>query len=389
MSVVPTPNSTEASTDVFTLLGIPGLEAVHRWLSIPLCFVYVTALLGNTLVLAAVAAERRLHQPTYLLLSALAVSDLVLTSATVPKMLLLLWFQAGEISFAACLTQMFFVHTLFMLESAILLSMAFDRYVAICEPLRYRAVVTTPLVGRIGAASVLRSVCLAFPFIVFLKRLPYCSHKALPHTYCEHMGIARLACADITGVIVYGICVTFLAIGFDVVFIIVSYVLILRAVFLLPSKKARLKALRTCGSHICVIFIFYTPAFFSFVSHCFGHNVPRHIHILLANVYVLVPPTLNPIIYGVKTQLIWDRVLKIVSPLRGCVTSQELLQGERINTPPAGQSAAHDPGRLARRLVPSMVKIIVMSILDVSLCTFVEALNMEIQAAIMTVSELT
>uniref|UniRef100_A0A8C8REN2 Olfactory receptor n=1 Tax=Pelusios castaneus TaxID=367368 RepID=A0A8C8REN2_9SAUR len=291
-------NSTNSHSAVFVLRGIPGLEAAAIWISIPICATYIIVLLGNTMLLLVIVGERSLHQPTYLFLSMLALSDLVLSSTTVPKMLLILWFEAGEISFDACLTQMFFVHAVFALESAILLAMAFDRYVAICDPLRYRVVVTKRLVGRIGVAGMLRSVCIVLPFVFFLKQLPYCDRRVIPHTYCEHMGVARLACADITVVTVYGLIVTFLAIGLDVIFIVVSYVLILKAVFRLSSKEARQKALWTCGSHFSVILIFYIPAFFSFLSHCFGLSVPHHIHIFLTNLYVLVPSTLNPLIYG-------------------------------------------------------------------------------------------
>ncbi|XP_043381414.1 olfactory receptor 52D1-like [Chelonia mydas] len=264
-------NSTDVGSHLFILLGIPGLETAHIWISVPLCCMYIVSLLGNTGVLVVILVEQSLQQPVYLFLSMLATSDLILSSTTVPEMLLMLWVKAGEI--AACLTQMFFVHAVFALESAILLAMAFDR-------------------------------------------LPCCGHHIVHHTYCEHMGIARLACADITVIIVYGLIVPFLAIGLDIIFIAVSYTLILRAVFRLPSKDAWRKALRTCDSHFCIILIFYIPAFFSFLSHCFGRSVPCHIHILLANLYMLVPPTLNPIIYGVKTQLIWARVLKTFDPQR-------------------------------------------------------------------------
>ncbi|CAM5073856.1 unnamed protein product [Eretmochelys imbricata] len=125
-------NSTDIGSHLFILLGIPGLEAAHIWISVPLCSMYIVSLLGNTGVLVVVLVERSLQQPVYLFLSMLATSDLILSSTTVPEMLLMVWFKAGEI--AACLTQMFFVHAVFALELAILLAMAFDRYLATCDP---------------------------------------------------------------------------------------------------------------------------------------------------------------------------------------------------------------------------------------------------------------
>ncbi|NXD88221.1 O52B2 protein, partial [Halcyon senegalensis] len=305
-------NQTSLHPASFLLLGMAGLEDLHIWLSIPFCLVYIATLLGNFILLFVIVTERSLHEPMYLFLAMLAVADLILSSSTVPKSLSIFWSLSKEMSFHACLTQMFFTHLSFIAESTILLAMAFDRYVAICNPLRYITVFTPSVIAKIGLAAVARSFCVMFPTIFLLWQLPYCGHRVMAHTYCEHMGISRLACADISVNIWYGFTTTLLSPGLDIVLIGVSYVLILRAVFRLSSKDAQLKAVGTCSSHACVIFMFYTPALFSFFTHRFGHNVPHHIHILLANVYVLLPPMLNPVVYTVKNKLIREKVSRVL-----------------------------------------------------------------------------
>ncbi|KAI5935495.1 Olfactory receptor 52B4 [Manis javanica] len=304
-------NHTSVHHTVFFLLGIPGLEDQYMWISIPFLVSYVIALLGNSLLICIILTKRSLHEPMYLFLCMLAGADIVLSACTVPQALAIFWFRAGEISLDCCIAQVFFLSSTFIYESGILLVMAFDRYIAICYPLRYTTILTHRLIGKIGATVLLRSYCTFFPVIFLLKRLTFCKSNILPNTACRHIVLASVSCDDIRVNIWYGIFVLLSTLVIDVVLILISYVLILHTVFCMPSQDARHKALNTCGSHVCVILLFYGPGIFSVLTQRFGRHIPPHIHVLLANVYILVTPMLNPIIYGIKTKQIRDQVVHV------------------------------------------------------------------------------
>nr|XP_042702355.1 olfactory receptor 52E4-like [Chrysemys picta bellii] len=309
MSDSNTTNFTNPST--FILLGIPGLEAAYIWISIPFCAMYTIAMLGNFTILFIVKREPSLHEPMFYFLCMLAITDLVISTSTVPKMLSIFWFNSREISFSGCLTQMYFIHSFSAMESGILVAMAFDRYVAICNPLRYSMTLTNSVVAKIGLAVVLRSGILALPYPFLARQWPYCRTNIIPHSYCGHMAVVKLACTDIRISSYYGLFDLFSEIGMDVFFITVSYTLILRAIFRLPTKDARLKTFGTCISHLCAILALYIPDLFSSLTQRFGQNVPLHFLVLIVSVYLLVPPVLHPIIYGVRTKQIRGRLLQL------------------------------------------------------------------------------
>ncbi|KAM9173793.1 olfactory receptor 52E4-like [Pangshura tecta] len=311
MSDSNTTDFTNPST--FILLGIPGLEAAHVWISILFCAMFAIIILGNFTILFIVKREPSLHRPMFYFLCMLAITDLVLSTSIAPKTLSNFWFNSREINFSACLTQMYFLHCFAVMESGIFVAMAFDRYVAICDPLRHFTTLTNPVVAKIGLGVLLRGSMLVLPYPFLARRWPYCRTNIIPHTHCEHMAVVKLACTDIHVSNYYGLFVVFYVLGLDVFFIAVSYIQILRAIFSLPTKDSRFKTFETCGSHICAISTFYLSALFSSLTYRFGQNVSLYFHVLMANMYLLVPPMINPIIYGVRTRQIRDRLLRLVT----------------------------------------------------------------------------
>ncbi|XP_027703062.1 olfactory receptor 52A1-like [Vombatus ursinus] len=296
-----------------TLVGIPGLEHIHFWIGFPFCVLCVVALLGNVLLLTIIPMERSLHQPMYIFLAMLAAIDLGLCAAIAPKMLAIFWFSACTMAFHACLTQLFFIHALQGMESGILLAMAFDRYVAICDPLRHSAILTPTILSRMILIVAVRAVVLVGLLPILIRRLHFFHTTIIAHSYCEHMAVVKLLAGNVQLNTSFGLFVAFAILGFDMVFVLVSYTLIIWTIFHLPQKEARLKALNTCTAHVFVFLEFYALAFFSFFSHRFGHVAP-FAHILLSTLYLLVPPALNPIVYGVKTKEIRVKMLRIFTP---------------------------------------------------------------------------
>ncbi|XP_058400578.1 olfactory receptor 52P1-like [Diceros bicornis minor] len=307
-------NATHHYISSLFLVGIPGLQNFHCWISIPVCFLFALTLLGNSVIIITIRLEPSLHQPMYFFLCMLAMNDMALASSTAPKMLGIFWLDAHRFDFNICLAQMYFIHTFCIIESALLVAMAFDRYVAICIPLRYTTILTTPMVIKMGLAGVTRAVLMVLPCPLLIKRLPYYTNYVINHAYCEHMAVVKLASANTLISRAYGISVALSVMVLDLGLIGTSYIKILQAVFRLSSQNARSKALGTCAAHICTILVSYTPALFSFLTHRIGKKVPPSVHIIFATLYLLVPPTVNPLVYGVKTKQIHDRLVGLFFP---------------------------------------------------------------------------
>ncbi|XP_044858479.1 olfactory receptor 51G2-like [Mauremys mutica] len=308
---MPTCNETNMSPATFLLAGIPWLEADSPWISIPFCSLYLIAILGNGLILFVIKTQKNLHQPMYLFLSMLSVTDLGLSASTLPTMLSVFVFNTREIGIDVCLTQLFFIHTFLLMESSVLLAMAFDRFVAIRHPLRYASTLTSARIGNIGLAIIIRGAGLHIPSVILLKWLLYSRIQPLSYSYCLHPDVMKMACADTMPSSFYGLFIVLSSLGLDSVLIALSYIMILQTVLSITSWQERLKALNTCVSHICVTLLFYTPLISLSMIHRFKTKALPQSQILLSYLHLLFPPVLNPIVYSIKTKEIRKGIMKI------------------------------------------------------------------------------
>ncbi|XP_067413557.1 olfactory receptor 52P1-like [Emydura macquarii macquarii] len=274
----------------------------------PIVYSVNTKAFHERIIRVFINKEQTLHKPMFLLLCMLALTDIGQSTCIVPKALCIFWFSSKGITVDGCLTQIFFVNVLGVTHLAVLVIMAFDRYVAICNPLRYATILTNARIVKLGLVGLIGSVLLNLPEILLLRRLPFCANHVIPHTYCEHIVVVKMSCGDTTVNRMYSLVILLLIIGLDMILIGLSYGLIIRAVLRISSKKANRKALNTCTPHICVMVMACTTGLFSTLTHRFGQGIAAHIHILLANLYILVPPMFNPIIYGVKIKELRDKV---------------------------------------------------------------------------------
>ncbi|XP_034616524.1 olfactory receptor 51G2-like [Trachemys scripta elegans] len=304
-------NDTNFNSAVFLLTGIPGQEDVYLLISIPFCLMYVISIVGNSLILFIIKTDPSLHEPMYIFLSMLAITDLGILISTMPTILGIYLFNSREISLDACFAQLFFIHLFQCIESSILLLMAFDRFIAIRNPLRYASILTLQRIAKVGLVFVLIRFALTVPLPFLLKRFRYCRANVLSHSYCLFQEVMKMACSDITINSIYGLVVTFLTMGLDSLLIFLSYVMILKTVLSITSHMECLRALNTCISHLCAVLLFYTPEISLSVIHRFGKGSPPLLQILLGYVYLLIPPLMNPIVYSVKSKHLRARIIRV------------------------------------------------------------------------------
>ncbi|XP_037693334.1 olfactory receptor 13-like isoform X2 [Choloepus didactylus] len=306
----------QTSITEFILLGFrlgPRLQMLLFGI-FSLCYAFT--LLGNGAILGLIALDSRLHTPMYFFLSHLALIDIAYACNTVPQMLVNLLNPAKPISFAGCITQTFLFLTFAHTECLLLVVMSCDRYVAICHPLRYSAIMSWRVCSTLTVTSWVLGVLLALVHIVLLLPLPFCGPQTVNHFFCEIIAILKLACADthINEMTVLAGAVSVLVGPFSS--IVISYVQILYAILRIHSVKGHQKAFSTCSSHLCVVGLFYGTAIILYVGPRYGNPQEQKKYLLLF--HSLFNPMLNPLIYSLRNK-------EVKGPLRRVLGKQRSL----------------------------------------------------------------
>ncbi|EFB17093.1 hypothetical protein PANDA_010792, partial [Ailuropoda melanoleuca] len=292
----------------FTLMGFPLGLRIQMLLFGLFSLFFVFTLLGNGLILGLISLDCRLHTPMYFFLSHLAIVDIAYACNTVPQMLVNLLKPGKPISFAGCLTQTFlflaFAHT----ECLLLVVMSYDRYVAICHPLRYSAVVSWRVCVTLVLTSWACGSLLALVHVSLILRLPFCGPHEINHFFCEILSVLKLACADtrLNQVVIFvasvfilvgPLCLVLVGVG-PLCLVLVSYSRILFAILRIQSGEGRRKAFSTCSSHLCVVGLFFGSAIVMYMAPKSRH--PEEQQKILFLFYSLFNPLLNPLIYSLR-----------------------------------------------------------------------------------------
>ncbi|XP_045418976.1 olfactory receptor 1N2 [Lemur catta] len=291
-------NQTTASD--FLLLGLSEQPEQQPLLFGIFLGMYLVTMVGNLLIILAISSDPHLHTPMYFFLANLSFTDACFTSASIPKMLANIHTESQAISYSGCLTQLYFLLVFGGLDNCLLAVMAYDRYVAICQPLQYSTAMSPQLCALMLAMCWLLTNCPALMHTLLLTRVAFCAQKAIPHFYCDPSALLKLACSDtrINELMIIAMGLAFLTVPLTL--IVFSYVRISWAVLGISSPGGRCKAFSTCGSHLTVVLLFYGSLMGVYLLPPSSYSTERESR--AAILYMVIIPMLNPFIYSLRNR---------------------------------------------------------------------------------------
>ncbi|XP_069799063.1 olfactory receptor 8U9-like [Dendropsophus ebraccatus] len=293
-------NPANITTIIFVLMGLPNTPQLRCVSFVVFLSIYLMTLVGNLTILTAIVSDARLHTPMYFFLANLSLIEMCYTTVTLPNILNNIVRQSNLISFRACICQVYLFTLCATAECVLLAIMAYDRYVAICIPLRYRIimnqVVCLQLASTAWITGILNSIIQSLP----TSLLPYCGLNKVDRLYCEVQPLLQLSCSDTTlNKMLITLSASLFGVGF-MTFILVTYVFIVSAIDRIPSLSGRLKAFSTCSSHITVVIMYYGTLIFMYLRPTSSDSWTSDR--VMSAMYCMAIPVLNPFIYSLRNK---------------------------------------------------------------------------------------
>ncbi|XP_072494601.1 olfactory receptor 5V1-like [Notamacropus eugenii] len=284
----------------FIFLGFSNYPELQGLFFLVFLVVYLVTLLGNFLILTAIRINPVLHTPMYYFLSNLSFLDICYTSTTVPIILVNLFQEKKTITYEGCVSQLFFLVSFAGSECVLLAAMAYDRFIAICHPLRYPVLMSKRVCAYLAAGSWLCGLVNSLTHTGLTTTLTLCGPNQISHFLCDIPLLLKLSCSD-TSVNEVALYVSSAIIGLSpCLFTAVSYILIISAILKIQSAQGRKKAFSTCASHLTVVVIYYGTGNFNYDQPSSGYSLD--VDILVSVLFCIVTPMLNPIIYSLRNK---------------------------------------------------------------------------------------
>ncbi|XP_066445667.1 olfactory receptor 1500-like [Eleutherodactylus coqui] len=292
-------NNLTAVTELF-LLGFQGSQYFRIHLFCLLLVIYCWTICGNLLIITLVSTSKDLHTPMYFFISQLSISDILVISDTVPNLLHILLNNGGAITIAGCITQFYVLSTLEIFECFILTVMSYDRYVAICNPLRYTSIMTSTYCLTLAIIFWMSGSSFTLIYVITLKNMTFYGPPITDHLFCDINSLIELSCSDTFIVYLETYIIGIPTIIIPTTIIVASYTYIIITILRIPSSTGRHKAFSTCSSHLIVVTIFYWTIFSVYVVPTKGLTLTMSK--ILSLLYTVFTPLVNPIIYSLRNK---------------------------------------------------------------------------------------
>ncbi|XP_043861473.1 olfactory receptor 10J4-like [Dromiciops gliroides] len=305
---LPMPRANFTTVSEFTLDGFSSFGWKHRFLLFVIFLtLYLLTLASNALILTLIYLNRQLHTPMYFFLSVLSISETCYTVAIIPRMLTGLLFPYHPITIPACATQLFFYLTFGVNNCFLLTAMGYDRYVAICNPLRYTVIMGKTTCAQLACGSWSMGLGTAIIQVPSVFSLPFCDVSTISHFFCDIRPLLKLACADTTIKELVTLLISLGVIVLPMVLVFISYVLIFSTILKIASVEGRRKAFATCASHLTVVIVHYGCTSFVYLKPKSQNSLEDR---LISVTYTVITPLLNPVVYSLRNKEIKDALRK-------------------------------------------------------------------------------